>query len=96
MWWKTTGHWELYRLLMLWWDPIGVKDIPEAQGEYTGYAGTLGRMLYEDTPEAAIAEFLAQSEERMGLAPSTETDSLVASKLLDWYAQATRDEPPWV
>ena len=90
-WWKTSGGRGLYQQLMLWWDPIGVKGIPEAQGEYDGYAGTLGRMLHEGKPKRELAAFLGHAESGMGLAPRPEFDAFVADKLLDWYAAAMRD-----
>jgi hypothetical protein len=91
MWWKATGHQGLYQQLMLWWDPIGVKDVPEAQGEYDGYAGTLGRMLREGQSEEQIAAFLGQAESGMGMVPRPEFDAFVAAKLLSWFAEAMRD-----
>jgi hypothetical protein len=88
MWWKDRGHRELYRLLLLWWDPIDVKDVPEAQSEYAGYAGTLGRMLLEGSSEAELASYLSQAQTHMGLCPNNEIDKLTATKLAEWY----RDE----
>jgi hypothetical protein len=89
MWWKRTGDRELYRLLMLWWDPIDVKDVPEAQDEYTGYAGRLGRMLYEGAGEPELARFLGDAEESMGLTANEQLDALVAEKLRTWYETST-------
>jgi hypothetical protein len=60
MWWKTAGHRELYRLLPLWWDPIEIKDVPEAQHEYSGYSGTLGRLLSEGASADDLANYLAR------------------------------------
>jgi hypothetical protein len=90
-WWKTGGRTELYRLLRIWWDPIGIKDVPEAQGEYTGYFGRLGRLLREGGGEAGLAAFLGDAEWRMGLSGNAELDELVASKILVWYAEAMRE-----
>jgi hypothetical protein len=90
MWWKTVGHRELYDLLMLWWDPIGVKNIPEAQGEYTGYAGRLGRMLREGASEQELVASLAEAERSMRLGPKGERNALVAGKLIEWYARSMR------
>lgn len=88
-WWKTSGNAELYRLLLLWWDPIDIKDVPEAQSEYTGYAGQIGRMLREEAGKAKLAAFLADAEHRMGLSGNSELDELVATKLIEWYTEAT-------
>ncbi len=92
MWWKTDGHRDLYRLLLLWWDPIGVMDVPEAQDEYSGYSGTVGRMLYEGATEQELAAFLGGAEGNMGMQPpNAEPNTLVATKLLDWYGEAMRE-----
>jgi hypothetical protein len=85
MWWKQRGHRELYRLLLTWWDPIDVKDVPEAQNEYAGYSGTLGRMLREGASEAELANYLGEAEAHMGLRPNDELDRLAANKLVEWY-----------
>jgi hypothetical protein len=90
-WWRTSGHQELYQQLVRWWDPIGIKDISEAQGEYDGLAGALGRMLREGEGEQALAAFLVQSESEMGMAPRAELDAFVAGQLLDWYTAAMRE-----
>jgi hypothetical protein len=91
MWWKTEGHRDLYRLLLLWWDPIGVKDIPEAQGEYSGYSGMIGRMLHENATENELVAFLGDAERGMGLEPLAERNQLVTAKLVEWYGAATHD-----
>jgi hypothetical protein len=89
-WWKTEGCRELHALLMLWWDPIAVKDAPQAQDEYSGYVGTLGRMLYEGATKRELAAFLGDTESGMGLEPNGELDAFVATKLLDWHGEAVR------
>ena len=91
MWWKAAGHQGLSQQLMLWWDPIGVKDIPEAQGEYDGYAGRLGRMLREGKTEQELAALLSDAEAGMGMRPRPELDAFVAAKLIDWFAAAMRE-----
>jgi hypothetical protein len=90
MWWKRTGHQELYRLLLSWRDPINVKDVPEAQNEYAGYSGTLGRLLSEGASPDELATFLGEAETHMGLAPNADLDRLVATKLIDWYNEEMR------
>ena len=47
VWWKRRGNDGIRRLLMTEWDPIGVRDIPEAAGEYDSYAPPIARMLRE-------------------------------------------------
>jgi hypothetical protein len=70
------------RVLLRDWDPIGVRDAPEAQDEYDGYIGGVYRLLATGAAVHDIAEHLAQIErDFMGF--STRSDALVdvASRL---------------
>ena len=60
------------RILMEHWDPIGVRDIPEACDEYDLYVGKLYVMLMNDrASEASINAFLfSTATDHMGLSPS--------------------------
>jgi hypothetical protein len=61
-------------VLMQDWDPIGVRDAPEAQDEYDSYAGRVYVMLMDEraSPEL-IAEYLYRvATEHMGLSPQSE------------------------
>ena len=72
------------KVLLQEWDPIGVKDIPEAQDEYDSYAGGVYRLLASHSSAEQIARHLAQIEdEQMGLGPRIIQDLLpVANRLL--------------
>jgi hypothetical protein len=88
-WWKERGGRGVRRLLMDEWDPIGVRDWPEAADEYDRYVGVVGRMLHEGAT-ADIATYLRGiREDYMGLGPSEagrERDRAVARRLVEWYA----------
>ena len=59
------------------WDPIGVSDIPEAQGEYDSYVGQVYRLLASEATARQIAEHLLRIETvSMGLGGST-VESLI-------------------
>jgi hypothetical protein len=50
------------------WDPIGVRDAPEAADEFDSYLGPIGARLREGKDAAEIAAYLTDvEEERMGL-----------------------------
>jgi hypothetical protein len=50
------------------WDPIGIIDVPEAQGEYDGYVGGVYRLLASGASQDQLVEHLRQIETtRMGL-----------------------------
>lgn len=59
-------------LLLNEWDPIGVKDCPEARDEYDTYADKAYAMLVHDNASAEqIAQYLYRIEtEHMGLGNS--------------------------
>jgi hypothetical protein len=86
-WWKHQGGQELRRLLMERWDPIGVKDAPEAAGEYDGYRGDLIRLLRDDASAREIAEYLAGAEyKRMGIGSGDPNLNMpVAEEIVRWY-----------
>ena len=72
------------RLLMEEWDPIGVRDAPEATGEYDAYVGGVYRLLASGASTESIAEHLAAIErDHMGLEGAHRVSLLaVAAKLV--------------
>jgi len=44
------------------WDPIGVKDEPNAQNEYDGYLGNVYELLVAGASDERIAEYLLGSK----------------------------------
>lgn len=83
-WWKHQGGQELRRLLMQEWDPIGVKDAPEAADEYDGYRSPLMQLLRDGAAAERIADYLTTAERGMGLTPA-EPPLGVAESLRRWY-----------
>ena len=62
--------------LMREWDPIGAKDVPEAQDEYDGYVGGVYCLLANGASVRDIAEHLARVE-RDSMGFSTPADQLM-------------------
>jgi hypothetical protein len=59
---------EIRHVLMNVWDPIGVKDEPNAQDEYDCCLGSLFTLLTTSATDDQIAEYLwRQGTEHMGL-----------------------------
>jgi hypothetical protein len=59
---------EVRRVLLDVWDPIGVKDEPNAQDEYDCCLGSLFQLLTTGATDDAIADYLwRQGTEHMGL-----------------------------
>jgi hypothetical protein len=67
------------------WDPIGIKDVPQAQDEYDAYVGGVYRLLASGATARQIAEHLARLEaEQLGFA-DTDPKMLIplAEKLMN-------------
>jgi hypothetical protein len=49
------------------WDPIGIKDVPQARDEYDAYVGGVYRLLATEATARELAEHLAHVEaEQLG------------------------------
>ena len=88
-WWKHQGGQELRRLLMERWDPIGVKDAPEAASEYDGYRGAVIQLLRGGASPERIAAHLAEVQEtRMGISATPQQLLPVGEQLVRWYDES--------
>jgi hypothetical protein len=68
---------QIRHVLMDVWDPIGVKDEPNAQDEYDGYVGRLFELLVSDAPDTELIEHLYwAAHDRMGLDSARRSDML--------------------
>jgi hypothetical protein len=83
------------RLLRDEWDPIGVREVPEAAGEYDAYVGAVYRLLASGASKEVIAEHLAAIErDRMGLEGAQVVSLLpVAEKLVRLDVRLDRSRP---
>jgi hypothetical protein len=62
------GQDAIRELLMREWDPIGVRDVPQAQDEYDSYISQVYGMLIRREPRYKLVDFLWWAEtESMGL-----------------------------
>jgi hypothetical protein len=85
-WWKHQGGQELRRLLMEQWDPIGVKNAPQAADEYDGYLGGVVQLLREGAPAERVAGHLAQIEQsRMDFTTTADQLLPLGEQLVRWY-----------
>jgi hypothetical protein len=59
---------EIRHVLMQVWDPIGIRDEPNAQDEYDGYLGKIYEPLVRGASDEGIAQYLCSVvTERMEL-----------------------------
>jgi hypothetical protein len=49
-------------LLLRHWDPLGVADVPEGEGQYDAYVGPVYRLLADGASDREIAEHLVRVE----------------------------------
>ena len=57
------------------WDPIGVKDAPNAQNEYDSYIGRLYDLLVSKAPDVELVEHLYwAAHDSMGLSAAQRSD----------------------
>jgi hypothetical protein len=67
---------QIRRVLVEVWDPIGIKDEPNAQDEYDGYIGDIYELLVRNAPDAELAKFLHWvAHDRMGFEEATASDT---------------------
>ena len=70
------------QVLLADWDPIGIRDVPQARDEYDGYAATIVRMLAGGASRAELSDRLVEMEvDSMGLKGDYERAQVVAAKL---------------
>lgn len=66
------------------WDPIGVREMPEAQDEYDGYVPAIYSMLISRKPLNEVFNYLLWLEaEHMGLTADRQRTQSIAEKLVD-------------
>ena len=75
---------DIRQILLHQWDPIGIKDEPNAQDEYDSYVGGVYRLLASHASAEEIAKHLAVIETgQMGLGRGQRQDLLpVAQRLV--------------
>jgi hypothetical protein len=57
------------------WDPIGIKDEPNAQDEYDGYIGKLYELLVSHTDDSQFVDYLHWAvHDHMGLDAASRSD----------------------
>ena len=70
------------QVLLADWDPIGIRDVPQARDEYDGYAATIVGMLAGGASLAELSDRLVEMEvDSMGLKGDSERARVVARKL---------------
>jgi hypothetical protein len=76
------------------WDPLGIRDRPDAQSEYDSYVGPTLSLLAKRGCLEDFEEFLAQIEiDQMGRSDSEAAAAKrheVAVELYDWFANLPR------
>jgi hypothetical protein len=78
---------QIHDVLLDIWDPIGIKDEPNAQNEYDGYVGGLYDLLTSGAPDSALLDYLHHAVyENIGLDATREDmrDTVSALRKIDF------------
>lgn len=76
-------HAAIREVLMRYWDPIGVADIPQAADEYDSYISEVHGLLIRREPLYKMVDFLWSVEtEHMGLVGNRRRTEQAAERLL--------------
>lgn len=74
---------EVKNILMNDWDPIGIKNNPNAKAEYDQYALRIVGMLYNGTTQDKLADYLENiATEDLGLLSNKTLSMDISKKLL--------------
>lgn len=66
---------EIRSVLLRIWDPIGIKNEPNAQDEYDGYVGPIFSLLVQHKGDDEVLDYLMWVvNDQMGLASATRQD----------------------
>jgi len=81
------------KILMEDWDPIGVKDEPNAQSEYDRYAMQVLGLLYQNATNDDLADYLDEIvANHMGLKPNHQMTQSAVEKLMALELPRTRKD----
>ena len=81
-------HQEIHKVLLGEWDPIGVRDIPEANDEYDSYIPTIYKMLISDKTKNEIFDYLWWIEtEHIGVSGDRQRTEQITKRLIDLYSK---------
>ncbi len=76
-------HNAIKQILLQEWDPIGVKDIPEAQDEYDSYVWGVYSRLIRQVPQQELFDYLWEMETvDMGLYGNPSHTEAIVEKLI--------------
>ncbi len=77
-------HQDVRKILLTDWDPIGVRDVPQAQDEYDDYVPRIAEMVTNRRSIVEVSEYLLHLETSvMGLPGDRERARSVAGKLAE-------------
>lgn len=74
---------QIRTVLLTDWDPIGIRDVPQASDEYDAYVAPVAKMLAAGKSSSELSKYLTGIEiDAMGLAGDPARARSVADKLL--------------
>jgi len=80
---KSVGRKTVREILMQEWDPVDVRDVPEASSEYDVYVDAILQMVLAGASQAKLSDHLLSIEaDSMGLPGDERRSDRVAASLL--------------
>ena len=74
---------EIRHVLLDVWDPIGIKDVPNARDEYDGYIGRLYELLINNAADSDLTEYLYwAAHDQMGFDAARPSDMAATAEAL--------------
>lgn len=78
----------IHAILIREWDPIGVSDEPNAQGEYDSYIPLIYRLLKDGVADELVARYLQHIEvDLIGVLPRPDRNLEIAKRLRQSVSQ---------
>src|SRR6266542_2521101 len=78
------------RTRLLAWDPVGVRDAPEAHDEYDCLISPLMHKLHDGVAETAIGDWLIRElTDHFGMSADDERERSLVAALVSWWRSAT-------
>jgi len=66
------------------WDPIGIREIPQARDEYNSYLAAIFSRVKAGNADEIVEYMKSAAEENMGLSFDQEKAKKIACVLLEW------------
>jgi hypothetical protein len=92
-WWRQRGRAALEEILLMRWDPLGIRDDPQRGDAYARWAVRIGIRLRHGVSAEEIFELLASANRQLGVRVDSRRLAAVAMEIRRWYRREQNDPP---